>query len=257
MRTTLKMADGRVEKDVVMPRAFEIPEKSAFIQQTNGGSLAVGLLLGPLGVMANVANIDRLTQEMGKSAAGSSLVLIDAKAEAGQAIGDRFVRPNTVAEGGAASSIQPYLVYYVANEQTAVDVLVQMRVELEQSQDGKPVKLALNYVSYLRDPLPMDALRSPLPAEKLESLRADVRSAYQELAAEMLGDLRQPPPPSRKIAWVSSRVWGVGGGGDIDKTASGKFMLRVRPRDNEYAAIIFNADSQYKIENGPVVRERR
>jgi hypothetical protein len=249
------IAEERPSKDAVMPRAFEVPGKSLFIQQTSGGSVAAGVLFGPLGVLANVANIDRLTRAMGESAATSSLLTIDAKAEALQAIGTDGAAPQQVPSGATPIELKPYIVYFVADEKAGVDVLVHLLAETAVQRDGKPVVVKARYAAYLRETLPLEALQKPMTAERLDQLRADVRASYKELYEQLKLD-RAQPLPSRKIAWVKSRVMGIGAGGEIDRTEAGHFVVRSRFGDNHYSLVLFESDKQYEIDNGPVERQK-
>jgi len=250
------ISDTRPTKEEVAPRAFEVPGKSLYVSQTSGGSLAVGLLLGPIGVLANGANIDRITNETGRSGLQSSLYQIDAKAESTAAIGDavsRLPRP----AGVAGVALKPYLIYSVASEKEGIDVLVKIRAESDVVIAGKTTPWVGNYALYLRDVLPYSTLSTPMAAEADAKFRADIRAAYVELLGEITKDLTPGPLPKRDIAWVKSRVLGIGMPGDIERNPQGHLVLRNGWGDNGtiYNAVVFQDDTQFSYDNGPVARQ--
>ncbi len=252
----VEISEVRPTKEEVMPRGFEVPNRSAFILQTSGGSTALGILLGPLGVMANASNIDRLTKELGESSQTSSLLQIDAKQEA-QTVSNDFLARFGTTKDSKKVLIKPFIVYFVADEKVGVDVLVQFRAESEVEIEGKPSKWIGNYSVYLNETLPLEALTKPIQAEKLNAIKQNVANAYKELFEEYVLDVSRTELPKRDIAWVKSRVLGIGMPGDLERNKSGHLVLRAMFGDwgRTYNIFVFQNDKQYQFDNGPVPRQ--
>lgn len=252
------ISETRPTKEEVAPRAFEVAGKSLYVLQGSGGSLAVGILFGPLGALANAANIDRITNETGQSGLQSTLYQFDAKAESTAAIGEAIAKVPRAA-GVAGIALKPHLVYFVAGEKEGIDVLVKVRAESEIVVAGKTVPWVGNYSVYTREVLPYTTLTAPMSPERAEKLRADIRSAYAELLVEIKKDLAPGPLPKRDIAWVKSRVLGIGLPGDIERNPQGHLVLRNGWGDSGtvYTAVVFQDDKQYTFDNGPVARETK
>lgn len=234
-----------------------------FFRQTSGGSLAVGLLLGPIGVLANSVNIDRITDSMGKSGTDSSLYTVDALTEARMA----WAMAKPTPDGASVSdtvTVKPFILLYVADEESGINTMVSARVESSRSLSDEHSKPWVGIYSYvLSDTLPLDALKGPMSAEKLEQYRASVRIGYSEIRSELERDLKGGTPPKRKIAWVKSPVLGLGLPGDIEVDQSGRLSLRVSGKNMgvladplaSYSVFVFPSSNQYTFENGPVDRQ--
>lgn len=246
------LSQTRPTKDEVNSRAYEIPEHSAFVQQTSGGSAAVGVLLGPLGVLANSMNIDRLTQNMGESGKSSALYQLDARQEAMAAIGDELGRLNADSAKDKVT-LKPYLMYFVADEKVGIQVQLHLRAESFVSEEGQSKPWVGEYVVLLRDALPVSTLTSQDPAS-LHTLRGDIKAGYRELLDEMAKDFSVGALPRRDIAWVISPVLGIGMPGDIEYNAQGHMVLR--SQWGRYNLVIFQNKSSYNFTNGPVPREQ-
>lgn len=215
----------------------------------------VGLLFGPLGVLANMHNIDSNTKAMGESAATSNLLLIDAMQMAQTALSGRLSNQIPSIEVKKIS-LKPFMVYFVSDEKTGIDILPQLRAELDIERDGKPTKWKGNYSYYLGRTLPMEAFKTSLPQDQLDALIKEIQQAYLELVDEMLFDLKPGQPPKRDIAWVKSRVLGIGLPGDIEKNKAGHLVLRnMWGANDQFNLVVFDKDSQYTFDNGPVARE--
>lgn len=246
------LSQTRPTKDEVNSRAYEIPEHSAFVQQISGGSAAVGVLLGPLGVLANSMNIDRLTQNMGESGKSSALYQLDARQEAMAAIGDELGRLNADSAKDKVT-LKPYLMYFVADEKVGIQVQLHLRAESVVSEEGQSKPWVGEYVVLLRDALPVSTLTSQDPAS-LHTLRGDIKAGYRELLDEMAKDFSAGALPRRDIAWVISPVLGIGMPGDIEYNAQGHMVLR--SQWGRYNLVIFQNKSSYNFTNGPVPREQ-
>lgn len=257
--STVQLITERPSKEQVAPRSYEVPGRSIFLRQSSGGSLAVGLLLGPLGVAANVANIDRLTNEMGASGAGSSLYAIDPLEEAQAA----WNQAASTAPSPRSISVQPYMIMAVVDEKVGISTVVALRVEARAAAEGDGSKKWIGIYSYaLKNKLPLRYLKEPLPAEPLREHREAIRVAFRDLYGEIRNDVDKPAP-KRQIAWVKADVLGLGLPGDIETNAAGRLSLRVNGSNMgamvtplaAYSVTVFPTREQYTIDNGPVDRK--
>ncbi len=257
--SSFRLSPDRPGKDSVAPRAYEVPARSIFLQQTSGGSLAVGLLLGPLGVLANVANIDRITREVGASGQGSSLYSVDALGVASSA----WMSLIDSAGETAALSVKPFLLL-LADEKTGITTIASFRVESSvRTGDERSMPWAAQYGYVLRDTLPFGALQVGVSDDALGSYRAELLVAFQELRSELESDLKRGPAPKRQIAWVKSPALGnIGYPGDIEQRANGRLSLRITTANGGllsaplfvYGVTVFPSADQYSFDNGPVDR---
>lgn len=260
-----QLSTSRPTKETIGERSYEIPNRSLFFQQTSGGSAAVGILFGPLGVLANMANIDRITKEMGESGKGSTLFELDALAEASKAW-ETAPRDDS-AIGQKDIKLKPYIVLFVSGEKEGISTLVGVRAEGDrQNEDGTFQLWAghYNYVLVTRHKL--DVLQQQLNPEEARSYRTEIQEGFKQIRRELSRDLSTSSAPRRQIAWVKSPTLGIGGTGapgDIDMSPDGRLALRVNMHNygpliskaTPYAVSIFPSASQYSIENGPVDRE--
>lgn len=235
-----------------------------FFQQTSGGSLAVGLLLGPLGVLANAINTDRITDLMGKSGSHSSVYAVDALTEARAAWPMVKLTSDDAPAAPGAVIVQPFILLYVADEKAGISTVVSARVESSRLSSDEHSKSWIGLYSYVVDgTLPLDALKNPLSSEQLDRYRASVREGYAEIRSELESDLKGGTPPKRQIAWVKSPVLGVGLPGDIDVAQSGRLSLHVSAQNMgpmatplaSYSVFVFPSADQYTFDNGPVDRK--
>ncbi|HYS79414.1 MAG TPA: hypothetical protein VEM76_01830 [Anaeromyxobacteraceae bacterium] len=250
------LSEGRPAKDDVASRAYEVPDKSAFFQQWSGGSVGLGVALGPIGVAMNIANIDRTTRKMGEAGAVSGLYQIDAREEARAAI-EALTPPR--AKGGIAApvTVQPYVTYLIADEGVGLETLVTLRVE---SAVGGERKLLGSYTYYLDGALPLESFKKALAAPLLVARREAMRRAYAELYREVLVDVSGKAPAKQDIARVKSRATGVIPlGGNISRNAAGHLVVRAISEGwhPTYTAVVFAADAQYTFTDGPVARQQK
>ncbi|HVW53118.1 MAG TPA: hypothetical protein VHC91_22410 [Trinickia sp.] len=262
--STIELSTKRPSRADVAPRAYEVPGRSMFFQQTSGGSLAVGLLLGPLGVLANAINTDRITDLMGKSGSHSSVYAVDALTEARAAWPMVKLTSDDAPAAPGAVIVQPFILLYVADEKAGISTVVSARVESSRLSSDEHSKSWIGLYSYVVDgTLPLDALKNPLSSEQLDRYRASVREGYAEIRSELESDLKGGTPPKRQIAWVKSPVLGVGLPGDIDVAQSGRLSLHVSAQNMgpmatplaSYSVFVFPSADQYTFDNGPVDRK--
>lgn len=237
-----------------------------FFQQSSGGSVAVGLLLGPLGVIANRINIDRLTDLMGKSGAQSSLYAIDALTEARTVWKTANPKSADVPATTGKLIVQPYITLFTLDEKSGIFVVVSARVESDQLAADGNTKAWVGLYNYVVDgTLPVTALQASISQEDMDKYRASIRAGYSEIRAEIESDLKGGKPPKRQIAWVKSPVLGVGLPGDVERSPSGRLSLRVSAKNMglatdplfSYSVYVFPSANEYSFENGPVDREEK
>lgn len=256
----LELSEVRPAKADVMPRAFELPGKSAFLIQ-HSGSVAAVVLFGALGAAGNAANVERTSRELGESGAASSLSAIDARAEA-QASLHEVLAAQRATNAAPPVTLKPYVVYHLADPKAAnavIDVVVNLRAESEALRNGKSRPWVGTYAMHLRDTLPISALAAPKPGAEVEALRSNIRAAFGELYGELQADLRRGAPAPRQVAWVNSKVLGIGRGGDVDRNAAGHRTFRTIPPENpdSYDVYVFQSDQQYTFGNAPEDRAKK
>lgn len=226
--STVELSSERPAKSAVAPRSYEVPGHSIFFQQFSGGSVGVGLLLGPLGVIANRINIDRLTDLMGKSGVQSSLYAIDALTEA-QAV---WQTASPMSADGPATTgtltVQPYITLSNLDEKSGIFVVVSARVESNQLVADGSTKAWVGLYNYVVDgTLPVTALQASMSPEDMEKYRTSISAGYAEIRSEIESDLKGGKLPKRQIAWVNSPVLGVGLPDDVERSQSGRLSLRI------------------------------
>ncbi|WP_172204700.1 hypothetical protein [Niveibacterium sp. COAC-50] len=255
----LSVAESRPTKDLVAPRAYEVPERSLFVQQTSGGNAALGVLLGPLGVLANSANIDRITQEMGESGKSASLYTLDSLDLAKSAWADRIPAKHSSAQ---LIQLKPYLVLLSQGKDLPINTLIAVRAEGPTAIGEAKTPWTGNYFYCSNRTLPAAWLSSPIPTQELDVYKASIKAGFTELLSEIERDLSTTQKPKRDIAWVDSpECFGnsVGMPGDIGKNEAGHLTLRAMWGDygRIYNLMVFTSDSQYRFSNGPVARESK
>ena len=249
----------------VSPGSIEVPGHSVYLKQTAGGSLAVGLLFGPLGVMANAANIERLTNELKEASKGSSLLQTDALEEASVAWSMAPASPD-------AKSLQlmPYVILYPDDDRKNVTVIAGAEMVAPALPDGVPWGGIYNHV--LATPLGFDALQKPMTAGALEAFRQELREAFRQVLVEVRRD-QAPRQPPRKLALIwapalKATLMGFAGfaSGDVETDASGRLVIRsnmgnwggtvgAATKDAPHYVWIFPKPSQYRFDAEPVERK--
>jgi hypothetical protein len=250
----------------IMHRVMEIPDRSVFLKQTAGGSLALGLLLGPLGVMANEANIERLSKELAQNSKGSSLLQIDAIEEAAAAWGEKpaQVDPRTL-------QLRPYVVLYPDDGRKNVTVIAGVFVTSSYAVASDKVWNA-DYHYVLPTARALDVLERPMGPEQLASFRAELREGLRQIRGELLRDL-SPVQPIRRVALIWAEPLRISAfasagfaAGDVETDASGKLVIRTTTEGNEASMAahlrdiphhvwIFSRPAQYRFDGEPEERK--
>jgi hypothetical protein len=249
-------------------RAMEIPDRSVFLKQTAGGSLAVGLLLGPLGGLANEANIERLSKELAQNSKGSSLLQLDAIEEAAAAWGERPKPADP-----KSLQLRPYVVLYPDNGRKNVTVIAGVFVTSSYKLSGDKVWNA-NYHYVLPSTPSFDVLEHPMQAEQLAAFKAELRDGLRQIRTELLRDL-SPVQPQRRVAVILADALRVSSihmvgfiGGDIETDASGRMVIRANMsspdggtagalRDAPHQVWMFPKSGQYRFDSGPEERKSK
>lgn len=250
----------------VSPGAIEIPNRSVFLKQTAGGSAAVGLLFGPLGALANAANIERLSKELAENSEGSSLLQIDAIEEAAAAWGEKPTQmdSNTL-------QLRPYVVLYPDNDRKNVTVIGGVFVTSSYAIEGDKVWNA-DYHYVLPTTRGFEVLERAMEPEQLSSFKDELRNGFRQIRAELLRDL-SPTQPSRRVAliWAEplrASLMGFAGfaSGDVETDASGRLVIRTNmdnwggtvgaaSRDTPHQVWIFSKPTQYRFDAAPQERK--
>lgn len=253
---------------LVSPGAIEIPDHSLFLKQTAGGSAALGILFGPIGGLINGANIERLSKEMAQNSQSSSLLQIDALAEAAAAWGEQPVQadPKTL-------QLRPYVIVYPDDGRKSVTVISGTYVSSSYPlADGKLWNAAYHYV--LPGMLGFDALDKPMPPDKLATFKNELREGFRQIRAELARDL-SPEQPNRRVAQVwaeplKATLPGFAGWnfGDVETDASGRLVLRstmdnwggtvgAASREMPHQVWIFVDPAQYRFDSEPQERKAK
>ncbi len=254
--------------------AYSVRNKSIILRQNSGGSAALGILLGPLGGLANGANIERLTQSFGTSAVESSFFKIDALSEASLAWG---LTPENVGLKDVAPSIvmlKPYLTLFVEDDHKFVSTVLVVKVD---TKAVIPTTKAGNvWTAYYFYPIvsrfSIDLLNRPLSTVELNTYHAEIQAGYKDIRTELLRDISATPPQDLKVGIVKSAFLGaqspifaaVGVSGEIDQRHDGGLSIRLPFSTygggySEWASHvvwIFPSSSQYQFEAGPVERKK-
>lgn len=265
LRSTPLTLSTQRPPQLVSPGAIEVPDHSVFLKQTAGGSAALGILLGPIGGLINGANIERLSKDMAQNSQGSSILQLDALAEAAAAWGEQPVQadPKTL-------QLRPYVIVYPDDGRKSVTVIGGTYVSSSHAlPESKLWNAAYHYV--LPTALGFDALDKPMPPEKLAAFRNDLREGFRQIRAEIARDLR-PEQPNRRVAnvWadpLKATLPGFAGFsfGDVETDAAGRLVLRVNmdnwggtvgaaSREMPHQVWIFVNPAQYRFESDPQER---
>jgi hypothetical protein len=265
LRSTPVTLSTQRPPQLVSPGAIEIPDHSVFLKQTAGGSAALGILFGPIGGLINGANIERLSQEMAQNSQGSSLLQIDALAEAAAAWGQQPVQadPKTL-------QLRPYVIVYPDEGRKTVTVISGTYVSSSHPlPEGKLWNADYHYV--LPAPLGFDVLDKPMAPEKLVAFKNELKEGFRQIRAEIARDLA-PEQPSRRVAMIwaeplKSTLPGFAGFsyGDVETEPSGRLVLRgnmenwggtvgAASREMPHQVWIFVNPAQYRFDAEPQER---
>jgi len=249
----------------VSPGAIEIPNRSVFLKQTAGGSLAAGLLFGPIGGLVNAANIERLSKELAENSRGSSLLQIDAIDEAAAAWGEKAaqVDPKTL-------QLRPYVVLYPDDGRKNLTVIAGVFATSSYVVEGDKVWNA-DYHYVLPTTRGLEVLERAMDSEQLASFKAELRDGFRQIRAEVVRDL-SPTQPKRRVALIWSEplrasLMGFAGfaSGDVEVDASGRLVIRTNmenwggtvgaaSRDTPHQVWIFSKPTQYRFDAEPQER---
>lgn len=259
-------------KEAIAPRGHALEKQGLYVLQTSGGSAAVGVLFGPLGVMANKANIESRTRELGEAAARSNLLQLVPVDEAMTAWKGLSETPPTVnAAQAGALQVAPYLLLYVDDDRKNLYTVAGLRVLAPAKADNKAWNGNYNYA--VERVLPVDRLASASPGAEFEAYRAEIQEGYRQLRAELLADLdpkaanKQGTVASVQAPILKSTLMGFAGftSGEADLASNGRLVMRVN-MDNygpamdksvPYFLWIFPSAKQYAFNLGPEPRKAR
>lgn len=267
----VRLSSEALPKDSVTPAAFEVPGRSVYLKQTGGGSLAVGLLFGPIiGGAANAAAISRQTDEIAKSGQDSSFYQLNALQEAAAAWNEQLVDAKGM-DGGAVS-VKPYLILYVDNKKENLYTVAGFRADAVLPGDGKTDRKWNGHYNFAVDRIfSVAAMGSKLSEKDLAQYREAIRTGYKELRNELLADLAAGGrPPKRKVASINAPIlpatlMGFASfiPGDVETGPGGKLVVRVNmdnygpamDKSTPYVVWVFPSASQYTFAAGPEDRQ--
>ena len=261
----------RPSAEVISIKSYEVPNRSVYLKQTGGGSAALGLLFGPLGALASGANINRLTQEMGKSGQSSTLYQLDAIEVAKTALSsDSSTQPSTTSDPHKIN-LKPYLILYVDNNRTGIYTVAGFRAEtFITSADGSQKMWAGHYNYALEKILSIDSLSTQLSDEEILSYINEIKNGYKEIYNELKTDMDEPHNQNRKVALVwapilKSTLMGFAGcsSGDVELKSTEKMSLRVNmqnygpamDKSTPYFLWTFPSAKQYRFDDPPMARK--
>lgn len=258
-------------KEAVAPRGHVLEKDGLYVLQTGGGSAAVGLLLGPLGILANQANIEARSREMGETAKQSSLLKLVPAEEAltaWQGLPD--APPAASGADAGALTVAPYLMLYADDDRKNLYTVAGLRVQAPEKA-GAPAWNG-NYHYALERMLPIERLASASPGPEFEAYRAEIQEGYRQLRAELRADL-DPQASKNAHATVASirapvlksTLMGFAGftSGDVDRASNGRLVMRVNmanygpamDKSVPYFLWIFPSEKQYAFDLGPEPRK--
>lgn len=250
----------------VSPSAIEIPNRSVFLKQTVGGSAAVGLLFGPLGVLANIANIERLSKELAESSKGSSLFQIDAIDEAAKAWAEKPIQ-----HGPNSLQLRPYVILYPDDGRKSITVIGGVYVTSSYAIEGGNVWNA-DYHYVLPTVRGFEVLERPMEQGQLASFRDELRDGFRQIRLELQRDLASEQA-NRRVALVwaeplKASMLGFAGftSGDVETDPSGRIVIRTNVdnwggtvgaalRDTPHQVWIFSRPTQYRFDAEPQERK--
>lgn len=173
-------------------------EKSiVYSQNFGGGGAGLGLLLGPIGVAANISMIESATKADAAKMFGK--VKIDAGALFQQAA---TAEQLTLQEGSAPTvRLTPYLLVIKVNE-TTLNSAAALFIEAPGA-DGKP--WMTKYVLQLPGSYSVDGMAALTDAQAA-TLRDDLRAGYQQLVAFYKRDTAELSAREQKVLFKSAFV---------------------------------------------------
>ncbi|MFZ2266739.1 MAG: hypothetical protein WAV95_04095 [Azonexus sp.] len=251
---------------VVSPSAIEIKNRSIFLKQTAGGSVAVGLLFGPIGVLANVANIERISKELAANSKGSSLLQIDAIEEAAEAWSEKPIQDNR-----NSLHLRPYVVLYPDDGRKSITIIGGVYVTSSHAlEDGRVWNADYHYV--LPTVRGFDVLERPMEEGQLLSFKDELRDGFRQIRTELQRDLSSTQVDRRvALIWaepLKASVLGFAGftSGDVETDSSGKLVIRTNIdnwggtvgaalRDTPHQVWIFSRATQYRFDADPQERK--
>lgn len=169
--------------------------RTRLLQNFGGGGVGVGVLLGPVGVLANAAGIKSTTKADGALLRGAFELNVHGEfAAAAQAAGFR-------ADGGAdgAPLVAPYFeIVRIDDERFALGAVLVL--ELGAVHGGwRGV-----YNSQLDAQLTRAELAAPLSVERRQAIAAALRAGFAEAIALARADVNgELPPPSAEVMFKS------------------------------------------------------
>lgn len=171
--------------------------KTVLYLQTFGGSLGVGLLLGPIGVAANIAAVRNKTNEevtMLKGKLPWSPAAIYAEAAKG--------RPELASAVGSGSvRLSPQLLVVRVKDDA---LLLGCALTVDQRPTGQEWKAT--YYFQTRQKLPLADAVKGLPAERLLAVEAELRAGFRAVTELYFDDLRGKLGPGKEITYKSEFV---------------------------------------------------
>lgn len=164
--------------------------------QSRGGSLAVGLLFGPLGVAANVSAVEKRTTE-------EAALLKDKLPLAPRAALQEVARkyPEIGRRGPAARAVRltPEIVVVRSEDE---HLLIGCLLLVDYRPAG--VEWRTQYLYQTTARLPVFLVVNGMPADQLRELEEHVRQGFSSLVALYLDDLDGRLPPGREILFKST-----------------------------------------------------
>lgn len=264
---TMEMTAQPAANLTAASNAFPIGE-GTYISQTSGGSLAVGLLFGPIGGLANLASVAAESERVRKSVAPASVASIRPLDE----LAEVWKEAGLPLRGeGQHAKVESFVVFYLDNARKNVYVVPGLRVSGAgmKTADGSSDWVG-HYLYAIEKTLDPKLLNEALAAPALAAHSQGLRVAYRELLKEVAVDLQKGAPPQRKLATINAAAlqattMGFAGftAGDVDIAPDGRLAIRVNmenygpamTRANPYFVWIFPSAKQYTFDLGP--EERR
>jgi hypothetical protein len=215
--------------------AFAIKDSAIVFKQAGGGNLAVGILFGALGVMANAQNIRGQTEEQGKAIASffegvNAGIILRRALDAGQSgIADAGLKLAEDANASNAIILTPF-VYVRADPEGMLRTSVTLQAEL-----GGPGKREWLGRYHHHSPLMMKAedVQSGDPARKqafVQALDAGAREAlelfYQDAAGRLPATGKSANVISMYLANIDMRRMQIAYRGELVSEREGQKIIR-------------------------------
>jgi hypothetical protein len=179
-------------------------DKAVMYQQDFGGGVGLGLLLGPLGVAANVAMIEKVTSaDVGQLKGQVDPRPVIIFSEVAKAKGWSLLNADS-----AQAASQPQVTPYVLVSKIAADQLALSSIVLIEQGDG-PTRWSGRYLYQLPGTYSVKGLAALGPAQK-EAIRAQVKQGYEQLvefiAAESQSRLERERPATFFSKLLTPRI---------------------------------------------------